>query len=125
MRLYSDANKVLATAVDSGIESKIGVMQYTEQGDKDKKKATLQSKAETLLAIKKQSEETLEIEVIGDETVYSGVAVYVDLPFLGLQKTYYVDEDTHTFAGRKHIMKLKLNASNEVEGADDDDDDED
>lgn len=124
VKLYSDANKVLASAKDTGIESKIGIMQYAEQGDSDKKAAVLQSKANTLLAIKKQTEETLEIEVIGDETIHSGVAVYVNLPYLGITKTYYVDEDTHEFVGLRHTMRLKLNATNDVQGADEDDDDD-
>ncbi len=121
VKLYSDANKLLASAQDTGIEANIGIMQYTEQGDKKKKKATLQSEAKSLLAIKKQTEETLEVELIGDATIHSGVAVYVNLPFLGLTKTYYVDEDEHEFVGEKHTMRLKLNATNDVQGADDDD----
>ena len=124
VKLYSDANKVLASAKDSGIESNLGVMQYTEQGDSEKKKAALESKAKNLLSIKKQTEETLEVELIGDATVYSGVAVYVNLPYLGITQTYYVDEDEHEFVGNKHTMRLKLNATNDVEGADEDDDDD-
>lgn len=122
VKLYSDANKALASAVDSGgMEAKIGIMQYTEQADSKDKKAVLESTAKNLLSIKKKTEETLEIEVIGDATIYSGVAVYLNLPFLGIQKTYYVDEDEHEFVGNKHTMRLKLNAVNDVEGADDDD----
>ena len=111
VKLYSDANKQLASAKDTGIEAKIGIMQYTEQGDSKDKKATLNKKASNLL----------EVEVIGDATIHSGVAVYLNLPFLGIKKTYYVDEDEHTFSGNKHTMRLKLNAVNDVQGADDDD----
>lgn len=124
VKLYSDANKLLASASDTSIEANIGVMQYAEQGDSEKKKAALDSKAKNLLSIKKQTEETLEVELIGDATVYSGVAVYVNLPYLGITKTYYVDEDEHEFIGSKHTMRLKLNATNDVEGADEDDDDD-
>ena len=121
VKLYSDANKLLASASDTSIESKIGIMQYSEQGDSKDKKATLNTKAKTLLSKKKKTEETLEIEAVGDVSVYSGVAVYLHLPYIGLKKTYYVDEDEHEFVGTKHTMRLKLNAANEVEGADDDD----
>lgn len=120
VKLYSDANKQLASASDTSIESKIGIMQYTEQADSKDKKATLTTKAKTLLAVKKKTEETLEVEVIGDVTVYSGMAIYLHLPYIGLKKTYYVDEDSHEFVGSKHTMQLKLNAVNDVEGADDD-----
>ena len=121
VKLYSDANKQLASATDTSIEAKIGIMQYTEQGDSKDKKATLNTKASNLLSIKKKTEETLEVEVIGDATIHSGVAVYLNLPFLGIKKTYYVDEDEHTFTGSKHTMRLKMNAVNDVQGADDDD----
>lgn len=121
VKLYSDANKELASASDTALEAKIGIMQYAEQGDSKKKKAALTSEAKSLLAIKKQTEETLEVELIGDATIHSGVAVYVNLPFLGITKTYYVDEDEHTFTGSMHTMKLKLNAVNDVQGADEDD----
>lgn len=125
VKLYSDANQELAAAIDSDIEAKIGMMQYTEQaGDKDKK-AALKNTASTLLNIKKVTEETLEIEVIGDETVFSGVALYLNVPYLGLSKTYFVDDDEHEFEGEMHTMRLKLNAINDVQGADDADDDND
>lgn len=118
VKLYSDDNAALSSAADTGIEAKIGIMQYTEQGDSKDSKATLNTKAQTLLALKKKTEETLEVEVIGDATIYSGVAVYLNLPFLGIQKTYYVDEDEHEFSGNMHTMRLKLNAVNDVQGAD-------
>jgi len=123
VKLYSDENKVLASAKDTKIEAKIGVMQYTEQGDSEKSSASLQSKAKNLLAIKKKTEETLEVEMIGDATIHSGVAVYVNLPYLGIKKTYYVDEDEHTFTNGMHTMRLKLNAANEVYDDESDDDD--
>lgn len=124
VKLYSDANKELASAKDTSIESKIGIMQYTEQADSKDKAAALKATAKNLLAIKSQSEETLEVEIIGDATVYSGVALYFNVPYLGITKTYYVDEDEHEFKGEMHTMRLKLNAINDVYGADDDDDDD-
>lgn len=117
VKLYSDANKVLASDSDAGVEAKLGIMQYTEQADSKTKSATLKSTASNLLNIKKQTEETMEVEVIGDATVHSGVALYLNLPYLGIQKTYYVDEDQHEFVGNMHTMRLKLNAVNDVEGA--------
>lgn len=124
VKLYSDANDVVASAADSKIEAKIGVMQYTEQVDTKDKKASLGSKANNLLRIKSQSEETLEIEVIGDDMVISGMALYLNLPYLGIKKTYFVDEDEHEFKGEMHTMRLKLNAVNDVQGADETDEDE-
>lgn len=120
VKLYSDENKALASAKDTNIESRIGIMQYAEQGDSEKS-GSMQSKADNLLSIKSKAEETLEVELIGDTTIHSGVAVYVNLPYLGINKTYYVDEDEHTFAGNMHTMQLKLNAANEVYSDESDD----
>lgn len=119
VKLFSDANKKLASAEDTAIEAKLGIMQYSEQGDSKLGKAKLATKAKTLLKIKKRTEETLEIEAIGDPSVYSGVAVYLSMPYLGIKQVFYVDEDEHTFKGNMHTMRLKLNAVNDVEGIDD------
>ena len=61
--------------------------------------------------------------MIGDATIHSGVAVYINLPYLGIKNTYYVDEDEHTFTNCMHTMRLKLNAANEVYDDESDDDD--
>ena len=119
--LYSDANKVLASAKDTSIEAKLGIMQYTEQADSKEKAATLQATANNLLTIKKKTEETLEVEALGIPYIHSGVAVFLNIPYLGIKKTYYVDEDEHEFVGEKHTMRLKLNVANEVEKQDEDD----
>ena len=124
VKLFSDANQELASAVDSDIEAKIGMMQYSKQAADKDKKAALNTTASTLLNIKKVTEESLEIEVIGDDTVFSGVALYLNIPYINLSKTYFVDDDEHEFEGEMHTMRLKLNAINDVQGANDTDDDE-
>lgn len=117
--LYSDANKVLATAADEAIEAKLGIMQHTEEADSKEKKAVLQEMCDTLLAEKKKATEVFSVETLGIPDVYSGVAIYINIPYLGIRQTYFVDEDTHTFKGDVHTMSLKLNAVADVQGAED------
>lgn len=124
VKIFSDANKVVAEAKDEAIEAYIGVLQHAE-GAKDKlKKAKLKEMAKTLLDEMKNASESFTIEGLGTPEVYSGVAIWVNVPYLGITKTYYVDEDKHTFKGESHTMSLTLNAVADVEGADDDDDEE-
>ena len=56
---------------------------------------------------------SLSVEALGIPDVISGVGVYVKIDELGLEQTFYVDEDTHTFSGNVHTMSLTLNAVNE------------
>ncbi len=40
--------------------------------------------------------------------------MYIIIPELELYRTFYVDEDTHTFKDNMHTMSLKLNYANDV-----------
>ncbi len=120
VKLYSDANKVLAEAKDTSIEGKIGILQHAEQADSKLSKAKLKEMADTLLSKMKNASESFTLEGLGIAEVYSGVAIWINIPYLGIQKTYFVDEDKHTFKRNNHSMSLTLNAVADVEGADDD-----
>ncbi len=121
IKLYSDANKVLAEAKDTAIEAKIGIMQQAEGADSKLSKAKLAEMANTMLAKMKQASESFTIDGIGVPDVYSGKAIWAHVPYLGISKTYYVDEDRHTFSMNNHTMSLTLNAVADVEGAEDED----
>lgn len=120
VKLYSDANKLLASAKDEDLETRIGIMQHSEQADGKKDKAKLKKMAQKLLTEMKETTETFSLECIGIPEVTSGKAIWVNIPYLGLEQTYYVDEDTHTFTGASHTMSLTLNKVNSIEGEDDD-----
>ena len=64
---------------------------------------------------KSTPERTLKIEAIGETDVISGIGVYIVIPALGLNTTYYVDEDTHTFSDNYHKMSVTLNLANDAE----------
>ena len=51
---------------------------------------------------------------MGIAEVISGIGVYIIIPELEISRTFYVDEDTHTFEDNKHTMSLKLNYANDL-----------
>lgn len=51
---------------------------------------------------------------LGITDVISGVGVFIKVEHLGINKTFYVDSDTHTFKGNLHTMSLSLNLVPEV-----------
>ena len=121
VKLLSDNNKVLARATNPDLESKIGVMQHSENSDAKEKKAKLKSIANSLLETLSKPEESFSIDSLGIPEVISGVALWINIPFLGIRQTYYVDEDSHEFKMNSHTMKLTLNATNEIQGEDEED----
>ena len=44
----------------------------------------------------------------------TGVGVFIIVKPLGISKTYYVEEDTHTFEGHYHSMNLKLSVAGDL-----------
>ena len=123
VKLLSDNNKVLAKATASELEAKIGIMQHSENSDAKEKKAKLKGIAKSLLETLSKPEESFTIESLGIPDVISGVALWINIPFLGIKQTYYVDEDTHTFKMNSHTMSLTLNIANEIQGEDEEDED--
>ena len=123
VKLLSDNNNVLAEASNSALEAKIGIMQHSENSDAKEKQAKLSSIASALLQTLTKPEESFTINCLGIPEVKSGVAVWINIPFLGIKQTYYVDEDSHEFRMNSHTMSLTLNAANDVQGSDRVDDD--
>lgn len=58
---------------------------------------------------------TLTIEGLGQANVISGVGLCIIIRPLGISNSYYVDEDTHTFKGNYHAMRLTLNMATDTE----------
>ncbi|MFR0871289.1 MAG: hypothetical protein ACLSG5_07845 [Oscillospiraceae bacterium] len=71
--------------------------------------------AESMLAEQKLPSKTLTIEGLGQANVISGVGLCIIIKPLGISNSYYVDEDTHTFKGNYHSMRLTLNMATDTE----------
>jgi hypothetical protein len=68
-----------------------------------------------MLAEQKLPSKTLTIEGLGQANVISGVGLCIIIRPLGISNSYYVDEDTHTFKGNYHAMRLTLNMATDTE----------
>ena len=107
IRLLTNEGKVLAEKVDKNLEKKIGIFQDVDTPKDSLNEAQLNDLIASILK-EKGIKRTLNITALGISNAYSGMCLHVIIKELGISKTYYIDEDTHTFQGRKHTMSLKL-----------------
>lgn len=113
LKILSDEDKVYAVKKNTDLEKKIGIFQDIEKKDDDLSEAKLQEHIKETLKEISTPEISLSVEALGIPDVISGVGVYVIIDELGIKRTFYVDEDTHTFKGGSHTMNLTLNSVNE------------
>lgn len=113
LKILSDEDKVYAVKKNTELEKKIGIFQDIEKKDDDLSEAKLQEHIKETLKEISTPEISLSVEALGIPDVISGVGVYVIIDELGIKRTFYVDEDIHTFKGGSHTMNLTLNSVNE------------
>lgn len=115
IKLLSDEGTVLATASDGALESKIGIMQDVDTPDETLTSAQIKALANSMLAEKKQPSRSLALDnLLGIPDVVSGVGVFVIIPHLDLNRTLYVDADTHIFTDQAHTMSLTLSYASDM-----------
>ncbi len=112
--MLSDEGTILAEAVNSSLESKIGTFREIISYDDTYTKAQLKSLCEAVLEEKGTPDRTFSLQVIGNSEIISGLGVFVVIKPLGISQTFYVDSDTHTFADNEYTMALKLSLATDV-----------
>ena len=117
IKLLSDEGTVLAEKKNAELEKKIGVMQDVDEADETLNSAQLDELVATMLDEKSKPERSLKLTTLGIPDVVSGVGVFIIIPALGISKTFYVDEDSHTFKDNYHTMTLTLNYAFDAEDA--------
>lgn len=115
IRLLSDEGTVLAESYNSELEKKIGIMQEIENVDETLSDAQLKDLCKSIMGEISTPSRVLDLEVLGLPDVISGIGVVVIIPHLGLSRTFYVEQDTHTFKGNKHTMSLKLSYATDID----------
>lgn len=105
---------IIKTAEDGSLVEQFGVLQYYKKVNDKINEGQLQERVDKALKEKGKVEKQISIEAIGIEDIISGCGVNLAIPELEIEKGYYVDEDTHTFKGNKHTMKLKLTETMEL-----------
>lgn len=97
------------TATDSSGRSKFGRLQHVEFAQTELNLAQLQQRANTRLSQKKGVKHTLNsVNVIGNAALISAVPIQIVIPELSVDKKMFIDTDTHTFSGEKHLASLTL-----------------
>jgi len=109
IKLISGEGTVLAQAKDSALERKIGIMQEIETPDESLNSAQITALAKSMLQEKKVPQRTLSLNnLLGIPDVIAGVGVFVRIPHINMNRTLYVDADSHTFKDNLHTMSLQL-----------------
>jgi hypothetical protein len=116
-RIYSDEGKVVYEKTNASLEKKIGSFIMMDSVDDTYNDAQIKELVNTLVSENGYPEQSLTIESLGIISATSGGCLYVVIPHLGLKRTFYIDEDTHTFDGENHTMNLKLNFAADIDAA--------
>lgn len=119
IKILSDEGTVVAESKNSALEKLIGIFQEIDKPDETLNDGQIKELAGSKLEEKSTPKRTLNIEAVGKSDVISGIGVFIIIPHLDLSRTFYVDEDTHTFSGDTHKMNIKLNYAGDI-GKDDD-----
>lgn len=116
LKLVSGEGKSIAQWTDADLEERIGMMQEVQTPDDTIPKSRLKTMVITLLDGLKKPAESLNVTAFGISSVYSGSAVYISIPDIGIGRTFYIDSDSHTWdGGCHHTMKLTLNFAGDLE----------
>lgn len=116
IKIYDKEDTVMAEASDGGLESKIGMFQDIETADSEMTQAQVQAQAQTTLNEVNKPEKSLKLVTLGAPDVVTGVGVYVRIEDLGIEETYYIDQDEHSYdtASRYYTMSLTLNKTQDI-----------
>ena len=114
LKIVSDNGAIISFEKDDELEKKIGIFQKIVQKSDNLNAGQVAQETQTSLKIVSASTEQLTVSGIGINSVVSGCALYVSIPEIGINRSYYVDEDTHTYKGGLHEMSLTLNKTDEI-----------
>ncbi len=114
IKILSKEGEVVSQKVNPEIEKRIGIFQDIGKPDEDAEKAKSVELAANLLKESGNPNRSFNVEAMGIAEVYSGVGVFIVIKEIGMSRTFYVEEDVHTFNDNKHNMKLKLSFAADI-----------
>ena len=117
VRLLSKEDAVVYEKVNTELEKKIGMFAEVKSVDDDYNEAQMKELVQSVFAEKGIPSRSLKVSGIGITDSIAGGCVYVIIPHLGINRTFYIDEDTHTFNRHSHTMTLKLNFADDIDAA--------
>lgn len=114
VKMVSKEGTTIAEKSKAELEKKIGIFQEVDKPDESLTTAQVNDLINSVLDEKSTPERTLSVEAVGIPEVISGIGVFIVIPELDISRTFYVDEDTHTFKDNSHTMQLKLNYASDI-----------
>ncbi len=114
VRLLSKEDAVVYEEANTALEEKIGMFMDVQSVDDTYNEAQMKELVQSVFEEKGKPARTLKVSGIGITDAVSGGCVYVAIPHLGIKRTFYIDEDTHTFSRNSHKMTLKLNFADDI-----------
>lgn len=114
VKMLSKEGDVVAEKRNTELEKRIGIFQEIDTPDEAFTAAQANDLINGILEEKSTPKRSLSVEAAGIPEVVSGIGVYIIIPELGISRTFYVDEDVHTFERRSHTMSLKLTYANDL-----------
>lgn len=117
VRLLSKEDAVVYEEANAALEGKIGVFMEVKSVDDTYNDAQIKELVQSVFSEKGMPTKSLKVSGIGISEAVSGGCVYVIIPHLGIKRTFYIDEDAHTFTRKSHKMTLKLNFADDIDSA--------
>lgn len=95
-------------AQDSVRISQWGRLQLYQVANEDLNQAQFKERAAQLLKYRNRESKTLQVDSLGDPDVRAGSYVHIRIDALEIEQRMLVQECSHEFKGKEHIMKLDL-----------------
>lgn len=114
VRLLSKEDAVVYEEANAALEARIGTFMDVQSVDDNYNEAQMKELVQSVFEEKGQPQRALKVSGMGITDAVSGGCVYVAIPHIGMRRTFYIDEDTHTFSGNAHTMSLKLNFARDI-----------
>jgi len=108
IRLLSSEGHVVAGAINPSLERNIGIFQEVQTIRDEMNPGQLFQLLRGIINENGRPQENLTLPALGIPDVISGVGVMVSIRPLGISRTFYVEQDTHTFEGSLHTMNLGM-----------------
>lgn len=116
-RIYSDKGKVVYEKKNAKMEKKLGRFMMVESVDDKQNDAQIRRLVNSLVEENGHPEESLSVSSLGIISAIAGGCLFVIIPHLKIRRTFYIDEDKHTFKGETHTMSLTLNFATDAASA--------
>ncbi len=117
VKVLSKEDTVVHEEVNEALEKKIGRFMDVESMSDRQNEAQIKELTKSIFDEKGKPKRSLNISAMGIIDIIAGGCAYVIIPHLSVKRTFYIDEDTHTFTRNAHTMKLKLNFADDIDSA--------